>query len=58
LGFECKIGLLTRMERYMVLCPLLILNQPLIAVAAVALLGNFTAWQRIGHVYRQSRRDS
>jgi CDP-diacylglycerol--glycerol-3-phosphate 3-phosphatidyltransferase len=55
LGFECKVGLLTRVERYMVLCPLLILNLPFIAVAAVAVLGNFTALQRIGHVYRQSR---
>jgi len=58
LGFECKIGLLTRMERYMVLCPLLILNLPFPAAAAVALLANFTALQRIGHVYRQSRRDA
>jgi CDP-diacylglycerol--glycerol-3-phosphate 3-phosphatidyltransferase len=58
LGFECKIGLLTRMERYMVLCPLLILNLPFPAAAAVALLANFTALQRIGHVYRQSRCDA
>ena len=58
LGFECKVGLLTRMERYMVLCPLLILNLPLIAVAVVALLGNFTALQRIGHIFRQARRDA
>jgi len=58
LGFECKVGLLTRMERYMVLCPLLVLNQPLIGAAAVAVLGNFTALQRIWHVYRQARRDA
>ncbi len=58
LGFECKVGLLTRMERYMVLCPLLILDLPLVAVAAVAILGNFTALQRIRHVYRQARRDA
>jgi CDP-diacylglycerol--glycerol-3-phosphate 3-phosphatidyltransferase len=57
LGFECKVGLLTRVERYMVLCPLLILNLPFIAVAAVAILANFTALQRIGHVYRQARRE-
>jgi CDP-diacylglycerol---glycerol-3-phosphate 3-phosphatidyltransferase len=55
LGFECKVGLLTRMERYMVLCPALILNLPLVGLGLVALLGNFTALQRIGHVYRQSR---
>ncbi len=58
LGFECKIGLLTRVERYIVLCPLLILNLPYIAAAAVAVLGNFTALQRIGHVYRLSRGDA
>ncbi|MFN2300060.1 MAG: CDP-alcohol phosphatidyltransferase family protein [Anaerolineales bacterium] len=58
LGFECKVGLLTRMERYMVLCPLLILNLPFWAAAAVAVLGNFTALQRIWHVYRLSRRDA
>jgi CDP-diacylglycerol--glycerol-3-phosphate 3-phosphatidyltransferase len=55
LGFECKVGLLTRMERYMVLCPLLILGLPLVAVAAVAILGNFTALQRIWHVSREAR---
>ncbi|MBN1437825.1 MAG: CDP-alcohol phosphatidyltransferase family protein [Anaerolineales bacterium] len=54
LGFECKVGLLTRMERYMVLCPLLILNLPLAAVGAVAVLGNFTALQRIWHVRGQA----
>jgi CDP-diacylglycerol--glycerol-3-phosphate 3-phosphatidyltransferase len=58
LGFECKVGLLTRMERYMVLCPLLILNLPFWAAAAVAVLGNFTALQRIWHVYRLSRGDT
>jgi CDP-diacylglycerol--glycerol-3-phosphate 3-phosphatidyltransferase len=56
LGFECKVGLLTRMERYLVVCPLLILNLPLVAAAAVAILGNFTALQRIWHVRRQSVR--
>jgi CDP-diacylglycerol--glycerol-3-phosphate 3-phosphatidyltransferase len=55
LGFECKVGLLTRMERYLVVCPLLILGLPLVAAAAVAVLGNFTALQRIWHVYRVSR---
>jgi CDP-diacylglycerol--glycerol-3-phosphate 3-phosphatidyltransferase len=57
LGFDCKVGLLTRMERYLVLCPLLILNQPFLAVAAVAVLGNFTALQRIAHVYHRARRE-
>ncbi len=55
LGFDCRVGLLTRMERYLVLCPALILNLPLIGLGLVALLGNFTAVQRFLHVYRQSR---
>jgi CDP-diacylglycerol--glycerol-3-phosphate 3-phosphatidyltransferase len=55
LGFDCKVGLLTRMERYLVLCPALILNLPLVGLGLVALLGNFTAVQRFVHVYRQSR---
>jgi CDP-diacylglycerol--glycerol-3-phosphate 3-phosphatidyltransferase len=57
LGLECKVGLLTRMERYMVLCPALLLNLPLIGAALVAVLGNFTALQRIWHVYRKTRQD-
>ncbi|GAB4538164.1 MAG: CDP-alcohol phosphatidyltransferase family protein [Anaerolineales bacterium] len=55
LGFTAKVGLLTRAERYIVLIPLLIFNQPLIAVALIALLGNFTALQRIWHVRAQGR---
>jgi CDP-diacylglycerol--glycerol-3-phosphate 3-phosphatidyltransferase len=55
LGFDCKVGLLTRMERYLVLCPALILNLPLIGLGVVAVLGNFTAVQRFVHVYRLSR---
>ena len=50
LGFTAKVGILTRVERYIVLIPLLIFNQPFIAVALIALLGNFTALQRIAHV--------
>jgi CDP-diacylglycerol--glycerol-3-phosphate 3-phosphatidyltransferase len=50
LGFTAKVGILTRVERYIVLIPLLILNQPFIAVVLIALLGNFTAFQRIIYV--------
>ena len=47
LGFTAKVGILTRVERYIVLIPLLIFNQPFIAVVLIALLGNITAFQRI-----------
>ena len=50
LGFTAKVGILTRAERYIVLIPLLLFNQPFAAVALIALLGNITALQRIAHV--------
>jgi CDP-diacylglycerol--glycerol-3-phosphate 3-phosphatidyltransferase len=58
LGLECKVGLLTRMERYLVLCPALLLDLPLWGVGLVALLGNFTALQRMWHVRNQTRAGS
>lgn len=54
LGFECNIGLLTRMERYFVLAPLLLLNLPLVALWIVAVLAHLTALQRIWHIRKQA----
>jgi CDP-diacylglycerol--glycerol-3-phosphate 3-phosphatidyltransferase len=54
LHYDAKVGLLTRMERYLVLAPLLVLNQPIIALWILAILGNFTALQRIWFVRRQA----
>jgi CDP-diacylglycerol---glycerol-3-phosphate 3-phosphatidyltransferase len=53
-GFETKVGLLTRVERFLVLLPCLIFNQPLIAVGVIALFTNITALQRILHVRSQA----
>lgn len=53
LGFTAKVGTLTRVERYMVLIPSLIFNQPFFAVALIAVFGNITALQRILHVRAQ-----
>lgn len=53
LGFTAKVGILTRVERYIVLIPLLVFGQPFIAVVLIALLGNITALQRILHVRTQ-----
>ena len=50
LGFTAKVGILTRVERYIVLIPLLVFDQPFIAVLVIAILGNITALQRILHV--------
>ena len=54
LQYEAKIGLLTRVERYLVLAPLLVLNKPIIALWILAIFGNFTALQRIWFVRRQA----
>jgi CDP-diacylglycerol--glycerol-3-phosphate 3-phosphatidyltransferase len=54
LGYESKVGLLTRVERYLVLAPLLVFNKPMIALWILAILGNFTALQRIWFVRKQA----
>lgn len=54
LGWETKIGILTRMERYLVLAPALILNYPLIGVWIIAIFANLTALQRIIDIRRQA----
>jgi CDP-diacylglycerol--glycerol-3-phosphate 3-phosphatidyltransferase len=53
LGFTAKVGILTRVERYIVLIPLLVFNQPFVAVVIIAVLGNITAIQRILYVRTQ-----
>lgn len=53
LGFTAKVGILTRVERYIVLIPLLVFNQPFLASLVIAILGNITAFQRILHVRMQ-----
>jgi CDP-diacylglycerol--glycerol-3-phosphate 3-phosphatidyltransferase len=47
LGLFAKGGLLTRVERYIVLAPALVFNQPIIALWILAVLTNITAIQRI-----------
>ena len=54
LGFEAKVGILTRIERTVVMVLGLLLGLPLIALGIIALLANFTAWQRLFHVREQS----
>jgi CDP-diacylglycerol--glycerol-3-phosphate 3-phosphatidyltransferase len=55
LGHEAKVGTFTRLERYLVLAPLLVFNLPLIGVAIVAVGANVTALQRIAHIRREVR---
>lgn len=56
LGYEAKIGILTRLERYIVLVPCLIFNIPIVAAGILAVLANFTAFQRIYYVRQQAYR--
>lgn len=54
LGYAAKVGILTRVERYLVLIPSLVFNVPKIGVGIIAVVANFTALQRIIHVRRQA----
>lgn len=56
LGLETKVGILTRMERYLVLAPCLVFNIPIVALWILAVLGNITAVQRIWDVRRQAHK--
>src|SRR5215217_7065918 len=56
LGYEAKVGLLTRVERYIVLAPSLVFNQPLIGLGIIAVFANITALQRIFHVRNQAHK--
>ncbi|MCJ7703312.1 MAG: CDP-alcohol phosphatidyltransferase family protein [Anaerolineales bacterium] len=55
LGYEAKVGILTRLERYVVLVPSLIFNIPLVGLWIVAVMANFTAIQRIIYVRKQAK---
>lgn len=54
LGMDCKVGLLTRMERFIVLLVGLLLEQVTITLWIMAILVNFTAFQRMFYVWRSS----
>jgi CDP-diacylglycerol--glycerol-3-phosphate 3-phosphatidyltransferase len=55
LGIECKGGLLTRLERLVILVIALIIGQIPIALVLLAVLTNVTALQRAVHVWRATR---
>jgi len=55
LGYEAKVGILTRVERFVVIGPTIIFQIPIVGVAIVAVLANFTAFQRIFFVKRQAK---
>jgi CDP-diacylglycerol--glycerol-3-phosphate 3-phosphatidyltransferase len=57
LGFQAKWGILTRVERFIVLAPCLILNRPHIAIVIIAIFANITAFQRMYFVRRQAHKE-
>lgn len=54
LGYQAKVGILTRVERYLVLAPALVFNQLFIGLTIIAVFANITALQRIWHVRAQA----
>ncbi len=54
LGYGAKVGLLTRVERYLVLAPSLVFNKLYIGLAIITIFANITALQRIWHVRSQT----
>lgn len=54
LGYEAKVGILTRAERYIVLAPALVFNLVYIGLGILAVFANITALQRIFYVRRHA----
>ena len=58
LQLEAKQGFLSRVERYIVLIPCLIINIPLVALWIIAILANLTVIQRFIYVSQQARKEA
>lgn len=56
LGIDTKIGILTRVERYLVIVPSLLFSRPDVGLWIIAIFGNITAFQRIWHVRQQLKK--
>jgi CDP-diacylglycerol--glycerol-3-phosphate 3-phosphatidyltransferase len=55
LGFSCKVGLLSRVERYIVIIVSLLLNVPEYGLIILAAGTYFTTFQRMFHVWKQAQ---
>jgi CDP-diacylglycerol--glycerol-3-phosphate 3-phosphatidyltransferase len=55
LGLSCKVGILSRVERYIVIIVSLALNLPEYGLIVLAVGTYFTALQRMYHVWKQTR---
>lgn len=58
LGYDSKIGIASRVERYFFMIVMLILNLPNIALWVLAVLTYFTVAQRMYHVWKQAYAES
>lgn len=54
LGLSCKVGLFSRVERYLIIVISLVLNLPEIGLIILAAGTYFTAFQRMYHVWKQT----
>lgn len=57
LNFNANVGILTRVERFIVLAPCLVFNVPIYALWILAILTNITAVQRIWRVRTQAYKE-
>ncbi len=56
LGFDIKVGILSRLERYLILIPSLVFNVPVYGMAIIAIGAHITALQRIFAMRQEVRR--
>jgi CDP-diacylglycerol--glycerol-3-phosphate 3-phosphatidyltransferase len=54
LGYTAKVGMLSRVGRYLVIVPGLVFNIPKVSIWIIAIFANYTALQRIWHVRKQA----
>jgi CDP-diacylglycerol--glycerol-3-phosphate 3-phosphatidyltransferase len=54
LGYQCKVGVLSRVERYIVMIVTLLLNRPEWGLVVLAVFTYLTLGQRMIHVWRQA----
>ena len=54
LGFTANVGVMTRLERDLIMAPCLLFNVPWVAIWILAIFANFTALQRTWHVRKQA----
>lgn len=56
-GFPCKVGLLTRLERILLIAVLSAIGLPVVMIWLLSLLSVFTVFQRLFYVYAVSRQE-